>query len=64
MTSDAGWKTALDNPVVAMLRAEGHVVHVNLVVRADGVDLLLPWSSVHGRLRNENRVVQDLSSRP
>ena len=53
-------KTAFDNPVVAVLRTECHVIHVNRVVRGDGIDLLLALKFCDRCLRNKNRVVKNL----
>ena len=40
-------KTALDNPVVAVLSTKSHVVHVNRVIRGYGINLLLPLEFVY-----------------
>src|SRR5438477_6722278 len=52
-----GRKTALDDPVVAMLRAQGDVIHVHSAIRAYGVHLLLTLELNYCRLGYEHRMM-------
>ena len=55
----AGLKTGVDDPVLAVLRAERDVGDVDLVVVAGDVNLLDALQLLHGGLRNEDRVIED-----
>ena len=54
-------KTAGDDPAIAVLRAEGHGIYMNRVIRGDGVYLLLTLEFSNCNLRNKNCPVKDLS---
>ena len=60
MTRDPLGKTALDNPVIAVLRTERHVIHVNRIVGANGIHLFLALKFSDRYLRNKDRVVANL----
>ena len=55
----AGLEAGVDDPVLAVLRAEFDVGDVNLVVIACDVDLLNALHLLHGGLRDEDCVVDD-----
>ena len=52
-------ETAFDHPVVAVLRAEFYVVHVDRVVRCYGVNLLLTLKFSDCDLRYKNRAAAE-----
>jgi len=53
-------KTTLDNPVIAVLRTERHVIYVNRVVCGDGIHLFLALEFIDRCLRNQDCVMANL----
>ena len=55
----SAWKAALDNLAISILRAEGHVVYMNRIVRTDGIDLLLTLKFHDSYLGHYNCTVEN-----
>ena len=58
----AARESALNHPAVAVLRTECHIVHMDRIVRGDGVNLLLTLKLGDCRLRDQNHIVKLLQS--
>ena len=59
MTSEPPAQTAFDDPAIAVLGPEGHVVHVHRSIGADGVDLLQSLEFGDRNLRDQDRIVAE-----
>src|ERR1035441_2216709 len=51
---------AFNHPALAVLRAKRHIIQMNGIVCADGVDLLLALRFSDRKLRNQNSIVHNL----